>query len=75
MSHRCKELLGHLSAFKDLLLQRLKTIGNYIKTKPIDVVVYMDRFDMFRTDGNDQQVSTLLTAFEQPFQQALLILK
>lgn len=39
-----------------MCIQRLKAIGNYIKLRPIDVVVYMDRFDLCRTDGNDRQV-------------------
>ena len=44
-----------------LHMQRLKVVGNYIKQRPIDVVVYVDRFDLFRTDGNDQQVSEMQT--------------
>lgn len=49
--------LTKLLKYTAQFLQRLKAIGNYIKLKPIDVVVYMDRFDLFRTDGNDQQAS------------------
>ena len=37
-------------------VQILEQITRHIKGKQIDVVLYVDRFDLYRTNGTDHQV-------------------
>ena len=38
-------------------MQILEQITRHLEGKQIDVVLYVDRFDLYRTNGTDHQVS------------------
>lgn len=46
------------------LLQRLQDVADVIREKKVDVLLYIDRFDLYRVDGSDEQVA-LLPASQQ----------
>ena len=55
--HACMTHQERLAVTNVKALQILEQITRHIKEKQIDVVLYVDRFDLYRTNGTDHQVS------------------
>lgn len=42
-------------------LQALRSIGAFLKDKPVDVVLYLDRLDLYRVEKTDQEMMAAIT--------------